>query len=84
MAFLARQVGFAHVGGIARGAQVSANSVRMVLRELELAGRLEEQPRGDMPGFTGPGYRLRPDNPGTGNSQSPCPPRHPEEEEADD
>jgi 5'-deoxynucleotidase YfbR-like HD superfamily hydrolase len=58
MDFLARQDGFVHVGGIARGAQVSAPSVRMVLRELEQAGRLEVRPAGDMPGPTGPGYRL--------------------------
>ena len=53
MAFLSRQDGFVHVGGIARGAEVSANSVRMVLRELEQAGRLEIRPAGDMPGPTG-------------------------------
>src|SRR5712691_1438837 len=63
MDFLARQDGFVHVGGIARGAEVSANSVRMVLRELEQAGRLEVRTAGDMPGPTGPGYRLRPDDP---------------------
>jgi hypothetical protein len=62
-AFLARQDGFVHVGGIARGAQVSANSVRTVLRELNQAGRLEVRPTGDMPGPTGAGYRLRPGDP---------------------
>ncbi len=63
MAFLTSQDGFVHVGGIARGAQVSANSARTVLRELEQAGRLEVRPTGDMPGPTGAGYRLRPADP---------------------
>jgi hypothetical protein len=63
MAFLSRQDGFVHVGGIARGAEVSANSVRTVLRELEQAGRLETRPTGDMPGPTGAGYRLHPGDP---------------------
>ena len=70
MAFLARQEGFVHVGGIARGAQVSAPSVRMVLRELETAGRLEVRPGGDMPGPTGAGYRLRPDDRETPGSRA--------------
>jgi hypothetical protein len=63
MDFLAHQDGFVHVGGIARGAQVSANSARTVLRELDQAGRLEVRPTGDMPGPTGAGYRLRPADP---------------------
>lgn len=60
MDFLTRQDGFVHVGGFARSAQVSAPSVRMVLRELEQAGRLETCPAGDMPGWAGAGYRPRP------------------------
>ena len=69
MAFLSRQDGFVHVGGIARGAEVSANSVRTVLRELEQAGRLEIRPAGDMPGPTGAGYRLYPGDPAR---ETPC------------
>lgn len=64
IAFLARQDGFVHVGGIAQGAQVSANSVRKVLRELEQDDRIETCPASQVPGaFTGHGYRLRPDDP---------------------
>lgn len=67
MAFLARQEGFVHVGGIARGAQVSAPSVRKVLRELEHDGRLETCPAWEMPGpATGSGYRLRSGGPAPG------------------
>ena len=65
-AFLACQESFVHVGGIARGAQVSAPSVRMVLRELESAG-LEIRPAENMPGPAGPGYRLRLDDPARGS-----------------
>jgi hypothetical protein len=78
MAFLARQDGFVHVGGIARGAQVSAPSVRMVLRELEQAGRLEVRPGGDMPGPTGAGYRLRPGDPDREAPGSPARDQDPE------
>jgi hypothetical protein len=73
--FLARQDGFVHVGGIARGAQVSAPSVRMVLRELESAGRLEVQAAGDMPGLTGAGYRLRLGDPARAAPGGPGPAR---------
>ena len=54
---------FAHVGRIARGAQVSRNSVQTVLRELEAAGQLEtgpaaaDEPDGRRRGNVG--YRLR-------------------------
>lgn len=61
LAFLARQDGFVHVGGIAKGTQVSTTSVRKVLRELEQENRIETCPPSQMPGaFTGHGYRLRP------------------------
>jgi len=69
VAFLERQDGFVHVGGIARGAQVSAPSVRKVLLELERAGRLETCPAWKMPGqATGSGYRLRPAGPAPGRA----------------
>lgn len=63
MDFLEHHDGFAHVGGIARGAQVSRNSVRTVLHELEVAGQLEtghatpDDPDGRRRGNVG--YRLR-------------------------
>jgi hypothetical protein len=63
MDFLEHNDGFAHVGGIARGAQVSRNSVRTVLDELEAAGQLEtgpaasDDPDGRRHGNVG--YRLR-------------------------
>ena len=63
MDFLEHNDAFAHVGGIARGAQVSRASVQTVLRELDAAGQLETGPaasddpdrrrRGNV------GYRLR-------------------------
>jgi hypothetical protein len=60
MDFLAHQGGFVHVGGIARGAQVPApSSVRMVLRGLEAAGRLEIRPPGTCPDRLGPATFLR-------------------------
>lgn len=67
MDFLARQEGFVHVGGIARGAQVSAPSVRKVLRELEQDSRIEVRPAWAMPGpATGAGYRLNLSDPERG------------------
>lgn len=63
IAFLESQDKLVHVGGIARGAQVSANSVRAVLRELEAAGRLETGPASrddpDARRHGNTGYRLR-------------------------
>ena len=61
--FLEQQDGFVHVGGIARGAQVSAPSVRKVLAELKAAGRLEVSTipataAGDQRRTGWPGYRL--------------------------
>jgi hypothetical protein len=60
MEFLESRSHFVHIGGIAKGAQVSTNSVRKVLAELEAVGRLEKTR--DMPGAsTTFGYRLRRD-----------------------
>jgi hypothetical protein len=58
MDFLEARSHFVHVGGIAKGAQVSTPSVRKVLAELEAEGRLENTR--DIPGAsTTFGYRLR-------------------------
>jgi Mn-dependent DtxR family transcriptional regulator len=58
MDFLETRSHFVHIGGIARGAQVSPGSVRKVLAELIREGRLETTR--DMPGATTTfGYRLR-------------------------
>lgn len=58
MDFLESRSHFVHVGGIAKGAQVSTESVRKVLAELGAAGRLDTTR--NMPGATTTfGYRLR-------------------------
>jgi Mn-dependent DtxR family transcriptional regulator len=60
MDFMETRSHFVHIGGIAKGAQVSTGSARKVLAELEAEGRLEKTR--DMPGATTTfGYRLRRD-----------------------